>query len=289
MTIPVPRALLIVCASSALLSAADRGVPPTFLRANLTTAAEKPTAMTTANCHVKPLFGEGSHEARVARGLARYAHVTVDAGGTCAAVKPVREEQIAVVLEGQGGLASATGQLPLKHHDFLYLPSGVEYTIKNSSSGPLSLVLMGWRIPADPAIDASAKPLIANYDDVKLQQVGNHPPSTLYRLLVGDRKSTRDRIAAGHVVTSLFIMEFAPGGTNTPHAHDREEEVYLVLKGRGEMVAGGGVDGVENRIPVQEGDAFFFRLNTTVGFYSADTPDNKAVILAVRSLYPFRR
>jgi mannose-6-phosphate isomerase-like protein (cupin superfamily) len=245
--------------------------------------------MTTATCHVRPLFGEGTAEARIARGIARFQHITVDAGGACATAKPEREEQVAVILDGQGLMITSATQVPLKDKDFLYLPSGGDYTLKNSSSRPLSIVLMGWRLGSEAPIDPSAKPLIANYDDVKLQQVGNHPPSTLYRLLIGDRKSTRDRIAAGHVLTSLFIMEFAPGGTNTPHHHDREEEIYLVLQGRGEMVAGGGVDGVENRLPAAEGDAFFFRLNCTVGFYSGKEATNKAVILAVRSLYPFRR
>ena len=71
--------------------------------------------------------------------------------------------------------------------------------------------------------------------------------STLYRLLMGDVDSKRDRIAAGRVLTSLFLMEIAPGGTNFPHHHQREEEIYLVLDGHGDMVAGGGIDGVEGR------------------------------------------
>ncbi len=53
------------------------------------------------------------------------------------------------------------------------------------------------------------------------------------------------RIRAAHVLTSLFIMEITPGGTNQPHHHDREEEIYLVLDGTGDRVAGGGVNGVE--------------------------------------------
>jgi mannose-6-phosphate isomerase-like protein (cupin superfamily) len=88
------------------------------------------------------------------------------------------------------------------------------------------------------------------------------------------------------VLTSLFIMNFAPGGTNFPHHHDREEEIYLVLDGAGEMVAGGGAAGVEGRHPAKAGDAYFFRLNCTVGFYNGSAPGR---ILAVRSLYPFSR
>jgi mannose-6-phosphate isomerase-like protein (cupin superfamily) len=105
---------------------------------------------------------------------------------------------------------------------------------------------------------------------------------------MGDTKSTRDKIAAGHVLTSLFIMEFAPGGDNHPHHHDREEEIYLLLDGQGDMVAGSGMDGIEGRFPSKPGDAYFFRLNCTVGFYNPKEPGRKAHILAVRSLYPSR-
>jgi mannose-6-phosphate isomerase-like protein (cupin superfamily) len=101
---------------------------------------------------------------------------------------------------------------------------------------------------------------------------------------MGDAESKRDRLAAGHVLTSLFAMEIAPGGTNFPHHHQREEEIYLVLSGHGVMVAGGGMDGVEGKHPAKTGDAYFFRLNCTVGYYSA--PNVKSRILAVRSWYP---
>ena len=77
--------------------------------------------------------------------------------------------------------------------------------------------------------------------------MGGHPDSVLYRLLMGDTESKRDRIAAAHVLTSLFVMEFEPGGTNFPHHHETEEEIYIVLSGHGEMVADGGMDGLEGR------------------------------------------
>jgi hypothetical protein len=47
------------------------------------------------------------------------------------------------------------------------------------------------------------------------------------------------------------------------------------------------MDGVEGRHASKPGDAYFFRLNCTVGFYNV--PDAKARILAVRSRYPFSR
>ena len=84
-------------------------------------------------------------------------------------------------------------------------------------------------------------------------------------------------------------MEFEPGGTNFPHHHDSAEEIYLVLDGSGDMVAGGGMDGVEGRHPARAGDAYFFRLNCTVGFYASKDSAPKARILAVRSRYPFSK
>jgi mannose-6-phosphate isomerase-like protein (cupin superfamily) len=105
-------------------------------------------------------------------------------------------------------------------------------------------------------------------------------------LLVGPRGATRDAIDDAYVVTSLFLMDFAPGGTNFPHHHETAEEIYLVLDGQGDMVAGSGMDGVEGRYPAKAGDAYYFRANCTVGFYNQNKPGAKAHILAVRSRIP---
>jgi len=44
------------------------------------------------------------------------------------------------------------------------------------------------------------------------------------------------------------------------------------------------MDGVEGRFPAKPGDAYFFRLNCTVGFYNNNHSPSR--ILAVRSTYP---
>ena len=123
-------------------------------------------------------------------------------------------------------------------------------------------------------------------DDLKQQTVEGHPTSVLYKLLIGPRTGTRDAIDQAYVMVSLFWMDFAPGGTNFPHHHEVAEEIYLVIDGEGEMVAGGGMDGIEGRHPAKAGDAYYFRANSTVGFYNQNKPDAKAHILAVRSLIP---
>jgi len=146
---------------------------------------------------------------------------------------------------------------------------------------------MGFRIPRNVQVAPTPRLMLANAADATPVQLASHGPTCLFKLLMGTTDSTRDKLAAANQMASLFIMEFAPGGTNIPHHHESEEEIYYVLQGRGDMVAGGGADGNEGRYPAKEGDAYFFRLNTTVGFYSGARPgEPKDLILAVRSRFP---
>jgi len=279
------RMLLLVAALP--LIAAERTVDPTFLHRYLPDVSEQRSDLTTATCHYKPVFGAGDAQAPVPRGVARFGEIDIDAGGTCEAVAYPAEEQAYVIIEGGGSLDYAGQKITVRKHDFYYLPPGVRHAMASASGA--RIIVMGFKIPKGTHGTPPSKPLVANFDDVKWQTVSGHPDSVLYQLLIGDTESKRDKIAAGHVVTSLFIMEFEPGGTNFPHHHDSAEEIYLVLDGSGDMVAGGGMDGVEGRHPARAGDAYFFRLNCTVGFYASKDPAPKARILAVRSRYPFSK
>jgi mannose-6-phosphate isomerase-like protein (cupin superfamily) len=270
----------ILCAS--LLHAEDRRIDPTFLYRDTSTAAEKPSDITTATCHYKPLFGKG--DPGVVVGVARYGEVVIDPKGACATVQYPEEDQVYVVLNGSGSAKYGEEDVPLKTEDYLYIPSTIPHTLSNTSAVPVLVVIMGFKTKGFEKTQPPAHTLKANIEDVPTALVNGHPDSTRYRLLMGDVDSKRDRIAAGRVLTSLFLMEIAPGGTNFPHHHEREEEIYLVLQGHGTMVAGGGMDGIAGRHPAKAGDAYFFRLNATVGYYSA--PDVKSRILCVRSWYP---
>lgn len=272
-----------------VLFAAERTVDPTFLRRFVPDLREKQTEATSPTCHYKPIFGAGDAQANLLKGISRFAEMRVDSGGTSRAIEYPREELAYVLLEGAGVLTYGEEKFPVRKHDFWYVPPGLKHALAGSSDGGCRAVVTGFKIPAGAKITVPPKLLLANIDEVKKQPVGGHPPSVLYQLLMGDTRSTRDRIGAGHVLTSLFIMEFAPGGTNFPHHHETEEEIYLLLDGRGDMVAGSGTDGVEGRYPAKPGDAYFFRLNCTVGFYSSNEPGAKSHILAVRSLFPFRQ
>lgn len=283
----VRRLACLLCACVWALPAqnhAERKVDPTFLHRFLPDVAAHPVDVTTDTCLYKPLFGAGDTEAHVPRGVARFAEITVSPGGACRSVSYPREEQAYVIMEGEGTLHYGGQTAPVHKHDFCYLPATVPHWLSSGSGSRLRLFAMGFKIPAGEK--PPPKLLIANYDDVKKQTVSGHPDSVVYQLLMGATDSKRDRIAAGHLLTSLFVMEFAPGGTNFPHHHDSEEEIYVLLDGTGEMVAGGGLDGVEGRFPAKPGDAYFFRLNCTVGFYNSRA--GQAHILAVRSLYPRR-
>jgi len=263
-------------------------VEPTWVHRLVPEVPETAVDLTTRACHYQPIFGEGTVPSRVLRSVARFGEVKVDPQGTCRPVSYAREEQIYFVLEGSGTLLYGEEKAPVRKNDFMYLPPGVAHTISASAHEPCRFLVMGFRIPqAITLAEPPPKLQVANMDDVKEQTVEGHPSSVLYKLLVGDRKSTRDRIAAGYVVTSLFLMDFAPGGTNTPHHHETAEEIYLILDGHGKIVAGGGEDGVEGLHDASAGDAYFFRLNCTVGFYNSSEPGAKAHILAVRSRFPF--
>lgn len=265
------------------LAWAQREIDPTFLRADLESAREQKSDISTATCHYKPLFGAGAEHASALVGIARYGEAVVDAGGSCAAASYAKEEQVYVVLAGSGTVRYGSGSVAVKKEDYLYIPATVPHSLENTGGEPLRVLVMGFRTSAGAA-GSPALPVVANIEDVGLRLVGGHPSSTEYRLLMGDIYSKRDRIAAAHTLTSLFLMEIAPGGTNQPHHHEREEEIYLILDGHGDIAAGSGMDGIEGRFPAKPGTAYFFRLNCTVGYYSA--PGVKSRVLAVRSWYP---
>ena len=268
------------------LRAQERTVAPTWLHRNVAGIAEKATDITTPSCHYKPLFGAGDSETRIVRSVARFGEVTIDPAGHCKEVSYPAEEQIYYILAGNGTVSYGGEKSPVKKDDFMYLPPQVRHGLANPSGSPVRVVVMGFKIPHDVSTPAPPSGLqIANVNEVKLESVAGHPKSTQYRLLLGGKKGTRDKLDCGIVVTSLFLMEFAPGGTNFPHHHDTAEEIYLILNGHGDIVAGGGQNGIEGLHPSGPGDAYFFRLNTTVGFYNRGK--SKAHILAVRSWYPF--
>ena len=281
------KQIVILLAAASSLFAAD----PTFLRRYVPDVPPQPDDLTAGakGSSYRPAFGIGDSQAKQLKGIARYGELTVAADGASALVSYPAEEQIYYILDGTGTLLYEEERAPVKKDDFMYLPPGVKHGIANASNLPVRLLVMGFKIPPGTKPAPTPKLMLANAADVGLVPVQGHGPTSLFKLLMGTTDSRRDKLAAANQMVSLFIMDFAPGGTNIPHHHEMEEEIYYILRGHGDMVAGGGADGNEGRYPAKQGDAFFIRLNTTVGFYSGSQSGDHDLVLAVRSRFPFPR
>lgn len=281
------RICLLLLLLAPCLLAQERRIDPTWLYRNLLEIKEAAATFATATCRYKPLFGEGDLEAMILQSVSRFGEIEIAAHGGCQSLAYAREEEIYFVMKGRGVLHYGNEARAMRQSDFTYLPPAVKHSIANDSGEPLRVLVMSFKIPAKISISPPAPhPKIVNLEDVKEETVGGHPTSVLYKLLIGPRNGKRDALDEAYVVTSFFLMDFAPGGTNSPHHHQLAEEIYLVLDGNGEMAAGGGMDGIEGRFPAKAGDAYYFRPNCTVGFYNQNKPGVKAHILAVRSRIP---
>lgn len=276
--------MLLICSSCAL--AQERKVDPTWLHRYVPTLAQGGD-ISSAACRFRPIFGEGDVESNALPSVARFGEAILERHGSCTATQYERQEEIYFVLQGSGVLQYGDRTYPIRKDDFTYIPPGVKHSVTNSSNDQLNILVMGFKIkPSVTLASPSIEPKIVNLDEVKEETVEGHPSSVLYKLLVGPKSGKRDAIDDAYVVTSLFWMDFAPGGTNWPHHHETAEEIYLVLDGEGIMVAGGGMNGIEGRHPAKAGDAYYFRQNCTVGFYNQNKAGAKAHILAVRSWVP---
>jgi mannose-6-phosphate isomerase-like protein (cupin superfamily) len=280
------RLIVMFLAIATGLLAQERKVDPTWLYRDVSVLHDRETDLTSKSCHYTPIFGEGDVDSKLPKSVTRFGELIVDAHGACQAVEYAHQEEIYFVRDGSGLLSYGDESHPLAANDFTYAPPTVRHAISNPSGQPLRLVVATVKIPNDTPLAQPPKLVVANLDELKEQTVGGHPKSVLYKLLIGPRTATRDRINATYTVADFFLMDFAPGGTNFPHHHETAEEIYLVLDGQGKMAAGGGMDGVEGLHPAKSGDAYYFRSNCTVGFYNQNNPDAKAHILALRVFVP---
>jgi mannose-6-phosphate isomerase-like protein (cupin superfamily) len=278
------RYLFLLLVFSLLTSAGIRGQNPVYLKRTLSEVADFKSEFSGSGAHYKPLFGIGDKSPHAYKGIERFGFLSVDSGGSSGIVKYINEEQVIFILEGTGTLHFDKSTIPVSKNDFFYIPPGIKYGLSNPRERALKAIVMGYKIPEGTKLQANKDLKIANTDQVSFQVLGSHGPTTQFQLLMGTTESKRDRLAAAWLVNSLFIMDFAAGGTNIPHKHAKEEEIYFVLRGTGEMVAGETSEGKEVRFPVKEGDTYFFSPGTLIGFYSGTKEgEEHARILAVRS------
>ncbi len=256
---------------------------PTFLRRSVADIVEQSADLSTATAHYKPIFGVGDPNAQNVKGVLRFGELTIEPGGSSKIVSDKEAEGVFFILAGSGTLQYGQEKSPMKPNDFVYLPIGIEHGISNESQEPLRLLVMAFKIPEGVEVPATPKLMMASADDVRLQVLPSHGPTTQFKLLMGTTQSKRDKLAVAQQINSLFLMDFAPGGTNIPHRHAKEEEIYYVLRGHGDMVAGSDAAKKETRYPTKQGDAFYFTRNTLIGFYSGGKEgEDHAQILAVR-------
>jgi mannose-6-phosphate isomerase-like protein (cupin superfamily) len=264
----------------------ERKVEPTWLHRDVSALPERQIDISSDSCHYTSIFGEGDTESKVPKSVVRFGKLTVAPHGDCRTVEYAREEELYFVLGGNGMFHYGEQLHSLAQNDFTYVPPTVRHNVSNPSNQPLELVIATVRIPEDTPLSPPAPLAVVNLAELKEETVEGHPDSVLYKLLIGPRKASRDRINATYTVADFFLMDFARGGTNSPHHHEVAEEIYLVLDGEGQMAAGGGTDGVEGLHPAKAGDAYYFRPNCTVGFYNQKVSSAKAHILAVRVFVP---
>jgi mannose-6-phosphate isomerase-like protein (cupin superfamily) len=256
---------------------------PAFLRRSVWQIQEQPIDMSSTTAHYKPIFGTGDANVGDVKGLVRFGELTVEPDGCSKMTRYKDTEGIFFILAGSGVLRYGQENVPIRRNDFVYLPIGIEHGISNPSGKPLRLLVMGFKIPTGKEVPPTPERMMANADDVPLQVLASHGPTTRFKLLMGTTKSKRDKLAAAQQINSLFLMDFAAGGTNIPHRHNKEEEIYYVLCGHGDMVAGSDAAKKEIRHPTRQGDTFYFSSSTLIGFYSGmKEGEPHAQILAVR-------
>jgi mannose-6-phosphate isomerase-like protein (cupin superfamily) len=272
-----------------ILLAGTLNVQAQYLKRSVTSLRENVMDLSTSSAHYLPMFGAGDDSAFMIKGLIRYGNLKLDPSGQSKTARFAGEETVIYILEGTGVLECAKQEMPVSKNDFVYIPAGTRFSLSNPREIKLSAFLMSFKIMPGDTVKPSSRMMIANADEVPFQVLGSHGPTTTFQLLMGTTESTRDKLAAACQLTSLFVMDFAAGGTNIPHRHDDEEEIYFILRGKGDIVAGETADGKEFRHPSTAGDAYFFSPKTLIGFYSGNGEcEEHARILAVRFKYPSR-
>lgn len=260
-----------------------QGTSAQYLKRSMSQLHEKTMELSTNTAHYMAMFGSGDDSSAIIKGISRYGNLVIDSLGSSNIARFPGEEEVLFILGGTGILNYGDEKIPVSKNDFMYIPAGTRFGFSNPRGKALSVIVMGFRIEPGTLIKPTPRLMIANTDEVPFQVLGSHGPTTQFELLMGTTQSIRDRLSSAYQMTSLFIMDFAAGGTNIPHKHDKEEEIYLITRGQGDIVAGESADGNKLRHPSKTGDAYFFSPNTFIGFYSGNKEgEEHARILAVR-------
>ena len=109
-----------------------------------------------------------------------------------------------------------------------------------------------------------------NFNDVPKKALNEiHGEKVLYQI-VWRFTAKAEVLKAFRGVARLTVP---PGETNLMHNHAKEEQIYIVLSGSGEIQVG------EERAPATPGDVIYLPANVPHGFFN--TGDKSAVILNI--------
>ncbi len=258
------------------------------IRKSMASLQEADVEISTGTARYKPIFGEGDDSKKLMKAIKRFGHLSIVPNGKSKSVKYGREELACYVLSGTGMLHYENRDVPISKNDFFYVPIGTKHGFSNPREDTLKVLVIGVSIPADTIVKPTTELKIASANNLAFQALSkSHGETSKYQLLMGTTRSIRDRLASANQISSLFVIDFAPGGTNIPHKHKDDEEIYFMLEGSGEMVSGETPEGKEMRYPTKEGDTFLYLPNTLVGFYSPAKPEAEHTrILAIRVKSP---
>lgn len=116
---------------------------------------------------------------------------------------------------------------------------------------------------------------IRNFRSVKPKVQESHGPTTLYQNVFGAGSGEGPEMKG---FTSFWKMAIKPGGTNKPHTHQDQEQIYMVLRGSSTVMVG------EERKTAKAGDVIYL----PVGLMHAVFNDTQkpCIILAVGAKLP---
>lgn len=91
--------------------------------------------------------------------------------------------------------------------------------------------------------------------------------TTFYTCLSPEYPRIEESVGTDDHITWVGLVEVAPGASIKEHVHDQDEEVYIVISGKGVYTE----DGKE--FPIKEGDVLILRRNHSHGMRSTgETP-----------------
>lgn len=174
-------------------------------------------------------------------------HAVVPPGGALSAYSLDKSDEILVLVTGRGTVSQDGEQAALRAGHCWLCPAGAERSFRNTSSTDPAILIGFWPGAADALAAGFAESApkntgapVARFRRGALVHAEEVSPETMdagrgwsisdFRLPLSRRNGS---------ATTLFLARFLPGAVHRKHRHDRCEEIYYVVNGRGVAGAGG--------------------------------------------------